>query len=209
MVRRRFCASMAKVAKRDGMDFGWKRSLTRLFRDATPADVPLHDCSPYSHVHVRRESLGFVHQCRPVPTCNVTVRNVFIAVLLASTRSGQQTLHPGRRTAPSVADFNRVLGNSIRISMGSLKINTDFNSVLNIQSINPGDAPCRLWAPPSPPPQRPPLRRPRCPLRRPHPPPRPPRQQRLAPANHPPSVGSLLELKFKFKRRFNRVGPPS
>jgi hypothetical protein len=41
-------------------------------RFATPADFPLHDCSPYSHVHVRREGLGFVHRsraifCRPVP----------------------------------------------------------------------------------------------------------------------------------------------
>jgi hypothetical protein len=40
---------------------------------ATPADFPLHECSPYSHVHARRESLGFVHRsraifCRPVPT---------------------------------------------------------------------------------------------------------------------------------------------
>jgi hypothetical protein len=46
------------------------RSLTRRF--ATPADFPLHDCSPYSHVHVRREGLGFVHRsraisCRSVP----------------------------------------------------------------------------------------------------------------------------------------------
>jgi hypothetical protein len=29
-------------------------------RFATPADFPLPDCSPYSHVHVSRESLGFV-----------------------------------------------------------------------------------------------------------------------------------------------------
>jgi hypothetical protein len=41
-------------------------------RFATPADFPPHDCSPYSHVHVRRESLGFFHRprtflCRPVP----------------------------------------------------------------------------------------------------------------------------------------------
>jgi hypothetical protein len=42
-------------------------------RFATPADFLLHDCSPYSHVHVRRESLGFVPRsrtifCRPVPS---------------------------------------------------------------------------------------------------------------------------------------------
>ena len=40
-------------------------------RFATPADFPPHDCSPYSHVHERRECLGFVHHsrtifCRPV-----------------------------------------------------------------------------------------------------------------------------------------------
>jgi hypothetical protein len=34
-------------------------------RFATPADFPLHECSPYSHVHVRRESLGFVPRSRP------------------------------------------------------------------------------------------------------------------------------------------------
>jgi hypothetical protein len=49
-------------------------------RFATPADFPLHDCSPYSHVHVRRESLGFVHHsrtilCRAVP--NPNDRNFF------------------------------------------------------------------------------------------------------------------------------------
>ena len=41
-------------------------------RFPTPADLPLRECSPYSHVHVRRERLGFVHHsrtifCRPVP----------------------------------------------------------------------------------------------------------------------------------------------
>jgi hypothetical protein len=41
-------------------------------RFATYADLLLHDCSPYSHVHVRRECLGFVPRsraifCRPVP----------------------------------------------------------------------------------------------------------------------------------------------
>jgi hypothetical protein len=31
-------------------------------RYATPADFPRHDCSPYSHVHVRCDSLGVVHR---------------------------------------------------------------------------------------------------------------------------------------------------
>ena len=46
------------------------RSLTRPY--ATPADSPLQDCGLYSHVHVRRGSLGLVHRsravfCRPLP----------------------------------------------------------------------------------------------------------------------------------------------
>jgi hypothetical protein len=46
-------------------------------RFATPADSPLHDCSPYRGLHVRRESLGVVPHsrtlsCRPVPTLNFT-----------------------------------------------------------------------------------------------------------------------------------------
>jgi hypothetical protein len=55
-------------------------------RFATPAaDFPLHDGSPYSHVHIRRDSLGLVHRsrtilCRSVPNPSVTIRNVCIAV---------------------------------------------------------------------------------------------------------------------------------
>jgi hypothetical protein len=54
--------------------FGWEMSSRGRF--ATPAEFPRHDCSPYSHVHVRRESLGFVSRsrtilCRPVPNPNV------------------------------------------------------------------------------------------------------------------------------------------
>jgi hypothetical protein len=42
--------------------------------------IPPHDCSPYSHVHVRRGSLGFVHRsrtsfCRPAPNPNDAIRN--------------------------------------------------------------------------------------------------------------------------------------
>jgi hypothetical protein len=49
-------------------------------RFATPTDSPLHDGSTYSHVHARRERLGFVHRsgtvfCRSVPNPNVTIRN--------------------------------------------------------------------------------------------------------------------------------------
>jgi hypothetical protein len=53
------------------------RSLTRPFRDA--AEAPRHDCSVYSHEHVRRECLGFVYRsrtvlCRPVPNPKRTIR---------------------------------------------------------------------------------------------------------------------------------------
>jgi hypothetical protein len=56
--------AMEKVANRNVRDFGWEMSSRGRF--ATPADFSLHDCSPYSHVHVRRESLGFVHRSRPI-----------------------------------------------------------------------------------------------------------------------------------------------
>jgi hypothetical protein len=54
-------------------------------RFATPADFPLHECGPYSHIHVRRDSLGVVHRswtvfCRPVPNASITIRNLFVAV---------------------------------------------------------------------------------------------------------------------------------
>jgi hypothetical protein len=71
--------SYAEVANR----IGTSRSLTRPFRDARRFPSPR--CSPYSHVHVRCKSLGFVHRsraifCRPVPLPNVTIRNFCIAV---------------------------------------------------------------------------------------------------------------------------------
>jgi hypothetical protein len=44
-----------------GISGGGGRSRGRF---ATPADSPRHDCSPYSHVHARRERLGFVHRSR-------------------------------------------------------------------------------------------------------------------------------------------------
>ena len=71
--------SYAEVANR----IGTSRSLTRPFRDARRSPSPR--CSPYSHVHVRCKSLGFVHRsraifCRPVPLPNVTIRNFCIAV---------------------------------------------------------------------------------------------------------------------------------
>jgi hypothetical protein len=61
---------MKIVANRDDRDFGWEMSSRGRF--ATPADSPLHDCSPYRELHVRRWSLGFVHRsrtilCRAVP----------------------------------------------------------------------------------------------------------------------------------------------
>ena len=45
---------------------------------------PLHDCSSYPPLHVRLESLGFVHRSgdvfyRPVPNLSVTIRNFVLA----------------------------------------------------------------------------------------------------------------------------------
>jgi hypothetical protein len=59
-----------QVAIRTVRGFWWEMSSRGRF--ARSADFPRHDCSPYSHVHVRRESLGFAHRsrtifCRPVP----------------------------------------------------------------------------------------------------------------------------------------------
>jgi hypothetical protein len=47
-------------------------------RFATPAESPLRGCSPYSHLHIRRDRLGFVHRSRaifyhPVPNPSVTI----------------------------------------------------------------------------------------------------------------------------------------
>jgi hypothetical protein len=52
---------------------------------ATPADLPLHDGTPYRGLHVRRWGLGFVHRsrtilCHAVPNLIVTIRNFCIAV---------------------------------------------------------------------------------------------------------------------------------
>jgi hypothetical protein len=61
-------------------------------RFATPADFPLHDCSPGRGLRVRRWGLGFVHRprtifCRPVHYLLRTIRIFCIAVhsLSAST----------------------------------------------------------------------------------------------------------------------------
>jgi hypothetical protein len=61
-------------ANRNGRGFGWEISPRGRF--ATPADFPQHGCSPYSHVHVRRERLGFFHlgffhRSRTAPNPNV------------------------------------------------------------------------------------------------------------------------------------------
>ena len=58
-------------------------------RYATPADFPRHDCSPYSHVHVRCDSLGVVHRSSAfsvAPCQTLAIRNLCIAV-------GWESLH--------------------------------------------------------------------------------------------------------------------
>jgi hypothetical protein len=90
--------SDAKVANRNVRDFGWEIARGRF---ATPADFPLHDYSPYSHVHVRRESLGFVHRSKghflsPRANPYVAICNLFIRA--PATGGGYPALP--RRLAP-------------------------------------------------------------------------------------------------------------
>jgi hypothetical protein len=60
----RFAYRHETVANRNVRDFGvGGRSRGRF---ATPADFPQHDCSPCSHVHVRRERLGFIRRSRAI-----------------------------------------------------------------------------------------------------------------------------------------------
>jgi hypothetical protein len=87
--------SDGQVANRNGRGFGRGRSRGRF---ATYADFPLHDGSPYSHAHVRREGLGFVHRsrtilCRAVPNPNVTIRNFCIALPHPPKASPQRVSH--------------------------------------------------------------------------------------------------------------------
>jgi hypothetical protein len=72
-------------------------------RFATHADFPPHDCSPYSHVHVRRESLGFVSLVQgpfPVAPCQ-TLASRFAAFSLPS-----HAPH-GRRSRPRRCTWSR------------------------------------------------------------------------------------------------------
>jgi hypothetical protein len=49
-------------------------------RFLTPADSPLHDCSPCSHVHARRESFGIRPSFAPHANPNVAIRDFCVAV---------------------------------------------------------------------------------------------------------------------------------
>jgi hypothetical protein len=74
-------------------------------RFATPADFPRHFCSPYSGLHVHRESLGFVRRsriifCRPAPNPRVTIR-LFIAVRRDGRTSLRTKLTQMRSTSAS------------------------------------------------------------------------------------------------------------
>jgi hypothetical protein len=61
---------------RESLRLGFRVGVRSRGRFATPADSSLHECSPYSHVHVRRESLGFVPRSRAisVPAQTLTLR---------------------------------------------------------------------------------------------------------------------------------------
>ena len=65
-------------------------------RFATPADFPQHDGTPYRGLHVRRESLGFVHRLqRPfsvAPCQTLTLRLRFFAVSQATARAATKRI---------------------------------------------------------------------------------------------------------------------
>jgi hypothetical protein len=86
--------------------------LTRQFRDARR--FPSTRFSPYSHVHVRRERLGFVYHsraifCRAVPNLSVTIRNFCTAVWRRGSQGGWGSLFGSWRPASvqvkSLLDF--------------------------------------------------------------------------------------------------------
>ena len=81
-------------------------------RFVTPADFPLNDCSPYSRVHVRRDSLGFFPRsrtifCRPEPNPSSPIRNFCLA---GCDRTCSNSFHP--------SSFNR--GHAWICSMASI-----------------------------------------------------------------------------------------
>ena len=77
--KHRGCTAMQKSQLRD---FG--REIAQRDRFTTPADSPLHDCSPYQELHARREILRICPSSRghflSRQTLSVTIRNLFIAV---------------------------------------------------------------------------------------------------------------------------------
>jgi hypothetical protein len=95
---------------------GGRSPLTRPF--ATPADFAQHDRSPFSHVHVRRERVGFVHRsrtifCRPVPNHHVT-----IATFPTAARHGK-SVNQNRRAAYTMKTLRIVIENGYRMSIKS------------------------------------------------------------------------------------------
>jgi hypothetical protein len=98
----------------DVRDFGWGRSRGRF---AMYVDFPRHDCSPFSHVNVRRESLGFVHRSRSSfcrPQCQTSVlrfETCFIAVCMSHPSQATHLCSTvtGLSTVRSYANFSRSL----------------------------------------------------------------------------------------------------
>jgi hypothetical protein len=76
-----------------------------------------------SRVHVRRESLGFVHRsrtifCRPVRNLSVTIRNFCIAVRCRYVRSGRTRLKPDQSEWPHPHPLSLSLTVRCRTSQG-------------------------------------------------------------------------------------------
>jgi hypothetical protein len=94
--------AMESVANRNGRISGGRDHSRGRF--ATYAAFPRHDCSPYSHVHARRDELGFVPRsrasfCRPVPNPTVTIRKTFPSLCAGVSPS------PGPETGPVGVSF--------------------------------------------------------------------------------------------------------
>ena len=78
-----------------------ERSLTGPFRHARR--FPSQDCSPYSYVHVRRVSLGFVHRsrtifCRAVPNLTRPTRNCPLVEVVIERGRGSSKVDGGEKT---------------------------------------------------------------------------------------------------------------
>jgi hypothetical protein len=96
-------SQLSRIQRRKSCESGcWVGDRSR-GRFATPADFPLHDCSPYRGLHVRREWVGVVHRsrtifCRLVPNPKRPIRNLSVPSRVSPPgRSSPAVPRPARR----------------------------------------------------------------------------------------------------------------